>query len=56
MLRLPDVFAGDAREELPAEAGAELVAIVDRAVDALLDDARRRGRAARDVPRGAPAR
>ncbi len=36
VLRLPDVFAGAAREELPAEAGAELVAIVDRAVDALL--------------------
>jgi uncharacterized protein (TIGR00255 family) len=31
-----DVFAGNAREELPAEAGAELVAVVDRAVDALL--------------------
>jgi uncharacterized protein (TIGR00255 family) len=36
VLRLPDVFAGAAREELPTEAGAELVAIVDRAVDALL--------------------
>src|SRR5436190_22536725 len=36
ILRLPDVFAATAREELPAEAGSELVAIVDRAVDALL--------------------
>jgi uncharacterized protein (TIGR00255 family) len=36
VLRLPDVFAGATREELPAEAGAELVAVVDRAVDALL--------------------
>jgi uncharacterized protein (TIGR00255 family) len=36
VLRLPDVFAATAREELPAEAGSELVAIVDRAVDALL--------------------
>jgi uncharacterized protein (TIGR00255 family) len=36
VLRMHDVFAGNAREELPAEAGAELVAVVDRAVDALL--------------------
>jgi uncharacterized protein (TIGR00255 family) len=36
VLRLPDVLAGSVREELPAEAGQELVAIVDRAVDALL--------------------
>ena len=36
VLRLHDVFAGSTREELPAEAGAELVAIVERAVDALL--------------------
>jgi len=36
ILRLPDVFAGTTREELPPEAGAELVAIVDRAADALL--------------------
>jgi len=36
VLRLPDVFAVTAREELPPEAGADLVAIVDRAVDALL--------------------
>jgi uncharacterized protein (TIGR00255 family) len=36
VLRLPEVFAGTVREELPPEAGAELVAIVDRAVDALL--------------------
>jgi uncharacterized protein (TIGR00255 family) len=36
VLRLHDVFAGSTREDLPAEAGPELVAIVDRAVDALL--------------------
>jgi uncharacterized protein (TIGR00255 family) len=36
VLRLPDVFAVTAREDLPPEAGAELVAIVDRAVNALL--------------------
>jgi len=36
VLRLPDVFAVAAREELPTEAGAELVAIVEKAVDALL--------------------
>jgi uncharacterized protein (TIGR00255 family) len=36
VLRLPEVFAGATREELPAESGPELVAIVDRAVDALL--------------------
>jgi uncharacterized protein (TIGR00255 family) len=36
VLRMHDVFAGAAREELPAEAGAALLAIVDRAVDALL--------------------
>jgi uncharacterized protein (TIGR00255 family) len=36
VLRLPEVFAGAAREELAPEAGPELVAIVDRAVDALL--------------------
>ena len=36
VLRLPDVFAVTAREDLPPEAGAELVALVDRAVDALL--------------------
>ena len=36
VLRLPDVFAATTREELPPEAGADLVAIVDRAVDALL--------------------
>jgi uncharacterized protein (TIGR00255 family) len=36
VLRLPDVFVATTREELPAEAGAELVAVVDRAVDALL--------------------
>ncbi|MDB4881777.1 MAG: hypothetical protein JWL95_543 [Gemmatimonadetes bacterium] len=36
VLRMPDVFAGVAREELAAEAGPELVGIVDEAVDALL--------------------
>jgi uncharacterized protein (TIGR00255 family) len=36
VLRLHDVFAGNAREELPAESGPQLIAIVDRAVDALL--------------------
>jgi uncharacterized protein (TIGR00255 family) len=36
VLRMHDVFAGVAREELPAEAGPALLAIVDRAVDALL--------------------
>ena len=37
ILRLPDVFmAGAAREELTAEAAPQLVAIVERAVDALL--------------------
>lgn len=37
ILRMPDVFAGNTREELPAEAGAQLVSIVDRAVAALLE-------------------
>jgi uncharacterized protein (TIGR00255 family) len=39
LLRLPDVFAGTttAREELPPEATAQLVAITDRAVEALLE-------------------
>src|SRR5215216_3278526 len=36
VLRMHDVFAGSAREELPAESGPELLAVVDRAVDALL--------------------
>ena len=36
VLRLHDVFAGSSREDLPSEAGPELLAIVDRAVDALL--------------------
>jgi uncharacterized protein (TIGR00255 family) len=36
ILRLPEVFAGSTREELPIEAGPELVAIVDRTADALL--------------------
>ena len=38
ILRMPEVFVvGPPREELPAEAGAQLVAVVDRAVEALLD-------------------
>ena len=37
ILRMPEVFAGNSREELAPEAGAELVAIVDRAVAALLE-------------------
>jgi uncharacterized protein (TIGR00255 family) len=36
VLRLHDVFSGNQREDLPAEAGAELLAVMDRAVDALL--------------------
>jgi uncharacterized protein (TIGR00255 family) len=36
VLRLPDVFAGTTREELPPEAAAQLVAITERAVEALL--------------------
>jgi uncharacterized protein (TIGR00255 family) len=36
ILRMPDVFAGMTREEMPAEAGAQLVSIVERAVVALL--------------------
>ncbi len=36
ILRLPDVFVATVREELPADASSELVAIVDQAVDALL--------------------
>jgi len=36
VLRMHDVFAGTAREELPADAGPALLAVVDRAVDALL--------------------
>ncbi|HEU4723030.1 MAG TPA: YicC/YloC family endoribonuclease [Gemmatimonadaceae bacterium] len=36
VLRLHDVFAGSPREDLPPEAGPELIAIVERAVDALL--------------------
>ena len=36
VLRMPEVFAGTSREEMPPEAGAQLVAIVDRAVAALL--------------------
>ena len=37
VLRMPDLFGGNTREELPDDAGALLVAIVDRAVVALLD-------------------
>ena len=37
VLRMPEIFAGNTREELPAEAGPQLVAIVDRAVAALLE-------------------
>jgi uncharacterized protein (TIGR00255 family) len=37
ILRMPEVFAGATREEIPAEAGPQLVAIVERAVAALLD-------------------
>jgi uncharacterized protein (TIGR00255 family) len=36
VLRLPDVFSGASREELPPEAGSELVQIVDQAAEALL--------------------
>ena len=37
ILRMPEVFvAGAPREELPAEAGAQMVAVVNRAVEALL--------------------
>ena len=36
VLRLPDVFAAATREELPADAATQLVAIVERAVEALL--------------------
>ena len=38
ILRMPEVFAGgSAREEMPAEAGPQLVHIVERAVGALLE-------------------
>src|SRR5215207_10044692 len=37
VLRLPDVFTTSSREELTAEAGPQLVAIVDKAVAALLE-------------------
>lgn len=43
VLRMHDVFAGSAREDLPAEAGPELLAVVDRAVDALLQMRRDEG-------------
>lgn len=36
VLRLPDVFAATAPEELPSEAGAQLVHVVERAANALL--------------------
>jgi uncharacterized protein (TIGR00255 family) len=37
VLRMPDVYAGAVREELSPEAGPELLAVVDRAVAALLE-------------------
>lgn len=37
VLRMPDVFAGAGREELPVDAAPQLVAVVDRAVVALLE-------------------
>ena len=37
ILRLPDIFAGTVREELPADAGAALLPIVERAIAALLE-------------------
>jgi uncharacterized protein (TIGR00255 family) len=37
VLRLPDIFSGSAREEMPVEAGTQLVGIVERAVVALLE-------------------
>jgi uncharacterized protein (TIGR00255 family) len=37
ILRMPDVFVGNTREELPAESLAQLVPIVDRAVASLLE-------------------
>jgi len=43
ILRMPEVFAGTAREEMPAEAGPQLVGIVDRAVHALLEMRRAEG-------------
>jgi uncharacterized protein (TIGR00255 family) len=43
VLRMPEVFTGSAREELPPEAAPELVAIVDRAVQALLEMRRQEG-------------
>jgi uncharacterized protein (TIGR00255 family) len=43
VLRMPEVFAGTVREEMPVEAGAQLVGIVDRAVAALLDMRRAEG-------------
>jgi len=43
VLRMPDVFSGTAREEMPVEAGAQLIGIVDRAVGALLEMRRAEG-------------
>jgi uncharacterized protein (TIGR00255 family) len=37
VLRMPEIFSASAREELPPESGAQLTAIVDRAVAALLE-------------------
>ena len=36
ILRLPDVFAATAREDLPVESTAQLLVVVNRAIDALL--------------------
>jgi uncharacterized protein (TIGR00255 family) len=47
ILRMPEVFTGSSREEMPVEAGAQLVSIVERAVVALL--AMRRAEGARLV-------
>jgi uncharacterized protein (TIGR00255 family) len=43
VLRMPDVFAGSVREEMPVDAGPQLVSIVDRAVGALLEMRRAEG-------------
>lgn len=43
VLRMPELYAGTAREELPAEAGPALLEIVERAVAALLDMRRTEG-------------
>ncbi len=43
ILRMPDLFSAIAREELPVEAGAQLVSIVDGAVGSLLEMRRAEG-------------